>query len=123
MRAMKKLWSEVTLSKSMILPGLIAVVCLVGSIVGVFGFWYVFWPSIIIFVLSCGLLIQQGRDEKKHEREALLVNIRLQRADIVAQEMLNKPYFGGPVANQYPSAPPMRKPVKMSAPPVKRQGQ
>jgi hypothetical protein len=110
---MKRLWSAVKSNLSMICSASIA-------ITGLIGLWISFWPSIITFALGIGSLILQYQDKKKHESEMALIGIRLQTSDIVAREVFDKPYYGGPVATQYPSVPTTRKPMKLSAPPVKR---
>jgi hypothetical protein len=109
---MKRLWGVVTSHLSMICSALITGVSFVGL-------WYSFWPGIITFALGMGSLILQYRDEKKHESEMALINMRLQMGDIAAQEVFDKPYYGGSIAKQYPSAPATRKPMKLSAPPMK----
>ncbi len=110
---MKRLWSAVTSHAAMICSGLITVVSFIGI-------WYSFWPGAVTFVLGVGSLLLQYRDEKKHASEMALIHTRLQIADIVAQEVFDKPQYGGPIAKQYPEAPAIRQAMKLSAPPVKR---
>ncbi len=109
---MKQLWSAVISHRAMICSGLILVV----SLVGVF---YSFWPGIMTFLLGLILLILQYQDEKKRESEMVLINIRLQMGDIVAQAVFDQPSYGGPIILHVPPAPAVRRPMKLSAPPMK----
>jgi hypothetical protein len=56
---MKRLWNTITSHLAMICSALAAIVGLLGN-------WFVFWPGIVIFLLSVGsLILQYPRDAQR----------------------------------------------------------